>query len=245
MLAHWPAALTRESALPNPPPTAPIHVAIASNRTIKPLPGVRTHRTARLKERVDWLKCPPRVVLEHAAIDVALEKSDVAAMFAVLANVCQTRRTSPSRLLAALATRSPARGHGMLRELLADLTAGACSVLEREYLRLEKAHGLPHPNRQRPTMVNGKRGYLDVPYDEFGLFVELDSRAFHTDPVSRDKDFERDLEHAVTTDALTVRLTYGQVFSRGCRTIRHVATLLERRGWTGQFVTCPKCGPPR
>jgi very-short-patch-repair endonuclease len=83
--------------------------------------------------------------------------------------------------------------------------------------------------------------YRDVPYVEHGLLVELDGRAFHDNAAARDRDAERDLDAHVTHRSTTVRLTYGQVFTQGCRTIRKVATLLERRGWTGPFRRCPDC----
>ncbi|MDO9458389.1 hypothetical protein [Nocardioides sp.] len=44
VLAHWPSALTGLSALPHPPPRAVIDVAIADNRTVKPVDRVRAHR---------------------------------------------------------------------------------------------------------------------------------------------------------------------------------------------------------
>ena len=56
-----------------------------------------------------------------------------------------------------------------------------------------------------------------------------------------DFDAERDLDARVLHEDLTVRLTYGQVFGRGCATVRKVATLLERRGWPGPFVRCEDC----
>jgi hypothetical protein len=73
------------------------------------------------------------------------------------------------------------------------------------------------------------------------LVVELDSRAFHDNAAARDRDAERDLDTRVADETATIRLTYGQVFDRGCETIRKIATLLERRGWTGRFVRCPNC----
>ena len=245
VLACWPAALSHESALPNPPVGPPIHVAIASHRTLDPLPGIVTHRMARLEERVSWVKRPPRVRTEHAALDLALSKPDEAAAFAVLADVCQKRWTGATRIQEALADRGRVLHRQLLADLLADLTQGACSVLEREYLHLERAHGLPRADRQRPTQIQGKRAYLDVPYVAYGVRVELDGRAFHDNAASRDRDFDRDLESAVTSDALTVRVTYGQVLVRGCRTIQHIATLLERRGWPGPFKPCRSCRPPR
>lgn len=238
---HWPAALTRECALPKPPFKASIQVAIAMHRTVRPVRGVIAIRTAQFDERVRWHSSPPSIALEHAAIDVALSKTDLAERFRVLADVCQTRETSADRIAAALGARPRVPERPLLLELLADLAEGACSVLERGYLELERAHGLPAPQRQLPATIDGRRAYRDVPYEEFGVVVELDGKAFHDNAAARDRDFDRDLETAVTSGALTVRLTYGQVFSRGCRTIRHIATLLERRGWTGPFVPCPAC----
>jgi hypothetical protein len=53
---------------------------------------------------------------------------------------------------------------------------------------------------------------------------------------------ERDLDAAV--DRLeTVRLGYGQVIERGCRTAAKVARILRRKGWTGEFVRCPDRPP--
>ncbi len=65
--------------------------------------------------------------------------------------------------------------------------------------------------------------------------------AFHDNAMSRERDAERDLDTLVVDESLTVRLTYGQVFDRGCETIAKVAALLRRRGWPGTFVRCPDC----
>ena len=241
VLYYWPAALARQSDLPRPVVDGPIHVAVAMTRTVKPIPGVVPHRATSFEERVNWVRRPPRIALEHAAIEVAAAQRDVTAMFRVLADTCQTRETTAARIAAALRERRGVPRKAMLLELLVDLEAGACSVLEREYLRLERLHGLPGADRQRPATVGERRAYLDVPYDDYGIDVELDGRAYHDSAERRDGDFERDLENAVHSDTLTVRLTYGQVFRRGCHTIGRIAQLLERRGWTGAFRRCPNC----
>jgi hypothetical protein len=81
----------------------------------------------------------------------------------------------------------------------------------------------------------------DVLYEEFGVVVELDGRAFHDNAAAPDQDAARDLDHAVAAEGVTVRLTYGQVFRDGCVTIHKVAVLLQRRGWAGQLLRCPNC----
>ena len=240
VLASWPAALSHESALPDPP-GRPIHVAVGLGRKPAPIPGVRFHRMAALDDRVQWTRSPPRVRIEHAAIDVAGSKARIDEQFTVFAAVVQSRRTEARRIVDALATRPRVRSRATLMGLLEDLDSGACSVLERGWLDLERRHGLPTADRQRSVDDGPRRAYVDAPYPAYAVRVELDGRAFHDDAESRDADAERDLDARVLHEDLTVRLTYGQVFGRGCATVRKVATLLERRGWPGLFVTCEHC----
>lgn len=83
--------------------------------------------------------------------------------------------------------------------------------------------------------------YRDVEYEAWGLVVELDGRLFHESAQARDLDLDRDLEAAVL-GAETLRISYGQVFDRGCITARKVAAVLGRRGWRSRAVKCPDCG---
>ena len=152
VLHYWPAALTHESALPTPTTSGPVHVAVAADRTVRRVAGVTTHRTAGFDARVQWIKSPPRLAYEHAAIDVASAQSDVTAAFQVLADACQTRETTAAAITETLKARARVRGRALLFELLADPQTGACSVLERGYLDLERRHGLPTVDRRQvPT----------------------------------------------------------------------------------------------
>jgi hypothetical protein len=244
VLACWPAALSHQSALPGGS-DGPVHVAIDMRRTVTPPTGVVVHRMAGFHDRVRWSASPPAVRLEHAAIEVARQQQDVAAMFRVMADAVQCRRTTVEKLRAALRSRSRVPNRGLLMELLDDLATGAAPVLEREYLALERRHGLPTGcppvARQRPVDDGPRLRYQDVRYEELGMVVELDGRAFHDNAEARDADAGRDLDHAVSTDGLTVRLTYGQVFRDGCATVAKIAILLQRRGWTGELSRCPNC----
>ena len=244
--AHWPAALTRESALPDPAPRAPIQVAIDVRRTVQPVDGVVAHRTADFADRVLWLRSPPRIALEHAVIDVAVDADDELRAFRVLAEACRSRETTASRILATLGRRGRVPGRKVLHDLLTDLSEGSCSVLERAYLRrVERPHGLPTGVRQPRADVNGRSVYRDVDYRPYRTCIELDGRAFHDTALARDRDAERDLVAAVEGDAVTVRLTYGLVFGSPCRTAERIAALLMRRGWPGPFVPCPECPAQR
>jgi len=121
--------------------------------------------------------------------------------------------------------------------VLRDLDSGACSVLEQGYLRLvERPHALPTAGRQVSTRSDRGRDYRDVAY-ACGLVVELDGHLFHSSASQRDVDLDRDLDAAVA-GAAAVRLGWGQVFDRGCRTAGKLGSLLVARGWADRPVPC-------
>ncbi|MGV0811762.1 type IV toxin-antitoxin system AbiEi family antitoxin domain-containing protein [Mycolicibacterium boenickei] len=233
-----PAALCFESALGGE--TSPVHVAVARHRTGLTEPaGVRIHHLAHLQERVLWNVGPPRMRYDEAALDVACRASSELETVAVLANACQSRRTTAHRLLKALDSRGRARRRRWLRAVLVDIADGTCSVLEHGYLvRVERPHGLPKATRQKRSASSVGVCYRDAEYGE-QLVVELDGRAFHDSATRRDADFERDLDAAVDGRS-TIRLSYVQVFDRPCQTASKIAQVLQRHGIA---VVGRPCGP--
>jgi hypothetical protein len=221
---------------------AAIHLAVDQNRNVKAIDGYRLHRLAHLEDKVRWNTSPPRMKVEEAALDVAAARPTEFGAIEVLADVCQQRRTTAARMLTALEGRSRLRRRRWLSDVLRDIDAGTCSVLEHGYLdRVERRHGLPAPRRQ--TSARGGRGliYRDVDHDEFGLYIELDGRLFHDTAGQRDRDLDRDLDAAVD-GRRTLRLGWGQVFDRSCRTAGRVGRLLQRGGWDGTPRACgPEC----
>ncbi|OMC40749.1 hypothetical protein A5740_23565 [Mycobacterium sp. GA-1841] len=233
-----PAALCRESALTDE--GAVIHVAVSRDRgVLAEPPGVRIHHLAHLEERVLWHVGPPRLRFEEAALDVAcLARSEFEAI-AVLANACQSRRTTARRLLRALDARQRVRRRRWLRAVIVDIAEGTCSVLEHGYLnRVERAHGLPRATRQKRSTSSMGVSYRDVEYGQ-RLVIELDGLLFHNTASARSRDSERDLDAAVDGRS-TVRLSYRQVFDRPCRTAGKIAQVMRRHGIT---VNGHACGP--
>lgn len=241
VLAAWPAALTGPSALPDVT-TGVVHVAIAHGRTVHVPPGTRLRVARNLASRLEWGRSPPRVTVEHALLDLLSERvvaDDVAGAFHALTQ--SARRTTPTRLLAALEERPRIPGRRMIRGLIRDLRDGACSVLERGFLhQVERAHGLPAAVRQRSSHATGKESLQDLAYPEHGLVLELDGRTFHLGEQS-DVDALRDLSERAVNSTTTVRITYGLVFRSPCRTARLVAMLLQQRGWDGSAHACYRC----
>lgn len=248
VLFHEPAALAGRSALRalvgpswrRYDDSGPIELAVPQPRHVEPQPGYLISRPADFLDRVQWTASPPRLRPEQAGLDVAMEADSQFELIAVLADLCQTRRTTPARLLAALAKRGRARHRSMLKATLQDIADGTCSVLEHGYLdRVERPHGLPIGHRQVFAEL-ARPSFRDVEYD-IGLVVELDGRLFHDTARQRDLDLDRDLATAADGKD-TVRLGWGQVFERPCWTADRIATLLVRRGWRDHASPCgPTC----
>ena len=196
--------------------------------TKRPVGSVTCARVVhRVGRNAGWGAGPDEIVSELEAIGV-------------LAGAAQSRRTTALRLAETLRSRERTPRGRWLAGVLEDVAAGACSVLEHGYLtRVERAHGLPRAERQvRVTATLGVT-YRDAEYDD--LVLELDGRLFHNTARQRDRDFDRDLDVAVD-GRTSVRLGYGQVFDRPCRTAERIALLLTQRGWTGTPVRCgPDC----
>ena len=247
VLYHWPAALCHVSALrlhglgPASASDETIHVAVDATRRPRPRAGIRTHRVRRLGAMLQPSRRPPRVRLEDAVLDVASEARDEAAAVAVLADACQSRRTTAGRLWRRLSARPRLPRRKFLSALLVDVASGAYSVLEHRYLtRVERPHGLPIGRRQRVVRTGRGAAYRDVEYEGLGVVVELDGRLGHELQADRWDDLDRDISSAVNGD-VTLRAGWRQVL-QPCRMAGVVARLLIARGWAGAPVPCgPTC----
>ena len=246
VLFAWPAALWGPSALRavggagrRERDDALIHVAVdrRAGRRTEP-EGVRIHHVSRLAERVQWNASPPRMRLEEAALDVAAAAATDLTAIAVLADACQSRRTTAARLLSALEDRPRIFRRPLLDGALRDVAEGTCSVLEHGYLHLvERPHAFPRARRQARVTASTGVVYRDADYG--AVVLELDGRLFHDTASARDADFERDLD-AATSGAATLRLSYGQVFDRPCSTAAKVARVLNAHGVVFEPT---RCGP--
>jgi hypothetical protein len=248
VLTAWPAALAGASALPELRSNT-VDLVVAHGRKLRVPPWVRVHQRVDLTE-VQWHRSPPVVPHEQAIIDVMSDHvaaGDIAAAFHALAEVAHGRRTTAERILTDLDRRTRVPGRRVIRDLLCDFRDGAHSVLERGYMhRVERAHGLPVPDRQDTSTVTGRRTDSDLHYEEFDLIVELDGATYHAG-AQRDADATRDIAHLASSDTASLRVTYGLVFSDACRTAAWIGQILQRRGWDGAPRRCQRCarGPRR
>ena len=221
----------------------PIHVAIEHPRRGAPLAGVRLHRVRHLEERVQWHRNPPRLRIEEAALDVAGVASSTSDAVAVLAGVVQRRETTAERLLERLAARARTPRGSELREIIGDVASGHHSVLERLLLtRVLRPHGLPLGSAQsRASGGAGHTVWRDRLYEDLGLAIELDGRAWHDSAEAREDDGWRDLD-AAGDGVLTLRLGWPHAEKHPCRTALGLGTVMRQRGWDGRPTSCaPSC----
>jgi hypothetical protein len=195
VLYYSPAALAGPSALRvtagpgwrQHDDAGPIWVAVAAARNVADRPGYRIRWLTGFEHQVLEHTHPPRMRFDEACLDVVVATKSPLDRIQLLAQACQSRRTTPERLLAAMAGRSRVPGRRWLERVLNDIATGTGSVLEHGYLtKVERPHGLPPAFRQRPARSSAGRVYRDVAYETFGQIVELDGRLFHDTPTARE-----------------------------------------------------------
>jgi hypothetical protein len=231
-------ALWLAAALDRPP--AVIQVAVSASRRVRPQAGFTLHLSRDLPAKRHPAAQPPRTRLEDAVLDVADDHTDAEDVLTLVFRVTQRRLTTATRLRSALARRSRHRWRMLLTEVLVEVDDGVASTLERRYARdVEKVHGLPRGQRNRPEpRPDGRPGtrYRDVRYVEWHTVAELDGRGAHPGELAF-RDLRRD--NAATVHGDTV-LRYGwhDVAVRPCAAAAQVATVLRAQGWRGTPHPC-------
>ena len=111
---------------------------------------------------------------------------------AMIDSAVRLRVSSPVVLLRRL-TALRRRGRAGVRQverLLVD--AGGESLLERQFLKLVRAAGLPRPITQARIAAHGQQvARVDFLYAEHALVVEVSGRVGHSSPADRARDAQR------------------------------------------------------
>ena len=151
-----------------PPP----EVLCPTERRVK---GVRTRRARRIDRRdVTRQRAIPITTVPRTLVDLAAVLAEDE-----LARACHEagvrHRTTPAQVQAVLDRRPNAAGARKLKRVMTGETRVTLSKLERAFLDLLRAEGLPIPETNRRA---GTRR-VDCRWPEHKLTVELDSYAFH------------------------------------------------------------------
>ena len=216
-----------------------VHLTVPYSQRLQPVPGMVIHRSSRSMAFKQQRPLPPQTATEETVLDLADAAASFDTVVWLVARACQRGLTTPFLLADSLQLRARARWRGELRQALLDVAEGVHSPLEYRYLHgVERAHGLPCPDRQAEADRHPGRIFRDIHYRKYRVAVELDGTASHPDE-QRWQDKRRD--NAAAADGIfTLRYGWADVTERPCETAREIARVLARGGWPG---TLRRCGP--
>ena len=223
-------------------PTNPIHVTVPRQRHVVAVSGVSLHRSDRVVEAVQGNVYPPRTRIEETVLDLTQAADSFDDVCGWVTRAIARNLTDETRLRQAMTVRPRLRWRADLHELIGAAQSGDHSVLEFRYHRdVERAHGLPESSRQVPfTKPDGRRGFRDRVYTDYGVVVELDGRLAH--PAENQwKDKARD-NAAAAEGQQSLRYDWINVRWKACATAAEVARVLRLHGWDGHSKRCsPGC----
>jgi hypothetical protein len=223
-------------------PVNPIHVTVPHHRHIVATKGVRLHRSDRVVGAVQSGARPPRTTVEETVLDLSQTAKSFDDVCGWVTRAVARELTDEARLQVAMAKRGRLRWRADLLEVIEAAMTGDHSVLEYRYHRdVERAHGLPEPERQVAFIAkDGRRGRRDRVYQEYSVVVELDGRLAHPEE-NRWKDKARD-NAAAATGEQSLRYDWAAVTQRPCATAAEVIGVLRNHGWQGRPKPCsPAC----
>ncbi|GEN81189.1 type IV toxin-antitoxin system AbiEi family antitoxin domain-containing protein [Actinotalea fermentans] len=234
-LSHEAAAM-RHEFIASPP--RQVDLTIPARRRVMPSPGLTIHLRAPGPRAAGR---PLTTVRGDTVVDLV---ASAACADDAVGWVCAASRAGVSRaeILDAADVRGRFRNSGLLREIVAEVTVGIESPLERRYHRdVERRHRLPPARLQVREVVRGLWIRADAVYDEYGLRAELDGNVGH--PGGRtDDDTWRDNAVMLATGDRTLRYRWRHVAVTPCETAAQVAAALRRGGWPGTPRPCsPTC----
>jgi very-short-patch-repair endonuclease len=218
-----------------------IHITVPDPQHWRAMPGLVVHRSTRSIGIKQQRGLPPQTMTEETVLDLVQDMASFDDVISLLARACQGRLTTPFLLDDTLSTRAKMRWRTQIRQALRDVEEGVHSSLEYRYRHdVERAHGLPRPDRQAEAVQRGARIFRDIYYRAYRLAVELDGTACHPDE-QRWQDKRRD--NAAAADGIfTLRYGWADVTERPCQTAREIATVLANGGWRGPLRRCgPAC----
>ena len=200
-----------------------------------------TGRTGR-SEAVQGNVYPPRTRVEETVLDLTQAADSFDDVCGWVTRAIARNLTDETRLRQAMTVRPRLRWRADLHELIGAAQSGDHSVLEFRYHRdVERAHGLPESSRQVPfTKPDGRRGFRDRVYTDYGVVVELDGRLAHP-AENKWQDKARD-NAAAAEGQQSLRYDWINVRWKACATAAEVARVLRLHGWDGHPKPCsPGC----
>lgn len=181
-----------------------IDVSVPSH-VVRNRPGIKLHRRAELRPRfVSGIPVgdPISILIDLGAVLPTEELEDA------LNEADRLGLVLTDQLRIALDPQARRPGLGRLRRMLdAQTFTKAQTKLERRFLPIAHAAGLPQPG----TQIRLNRYRVDFHWPELGLVVETDSLTHHRTASQQAVDIRRDQAH-IRTGLRSLRFTAAQVF---------------------------------
>jgi hypothetical protein len=136
----------------------------------------------------------------RACLDGARRLHSIAEITELIADTVQRGLCTPAQLAAELREGSQ-RGSAAPRRVLADISDGIRSTAERDAKRLLKRSGLPEPwwNVEVRDSSGRLLGISDAWFDEVALTWEINSYAWHLNPLAYAREVTRTAEMAAAS----------------------------------------------
>jgi hypothetical protein len=232
-------------------PDRDIHVTVPATRSVEAVPGVVIHRSRRAFQLVLADAALPYTSVEETVLDMVDESEtfdDMCGWVTRALNRPPTealKRAAAVKLRHAMARRGRLRWRSVLDAMIHATITGDQSVLEHRYERdVERAHGLPEPDRQAPfTKADGTDGFRDRAYPDYRVVIELDGLLYHL-PENVWDDKDRD-NAAIEAGDEPLRYGWKHVAQQPCVTAIQVGRVLSANGWPGQLTPCSVHCPVR
>ena len=217
------AALSRHGV--RVPRTSVVDVLVPASRTRQGASFAQIHRTTLMPRRVCYSGPIYYTLAPRAVADAARWLTDARAVRGIVADAVQRGICPLNRLTEELAAGSM-RGSAAFRQALAEVTAGARSVVEGDFVRLIKRARLPEP-MLNPRLYAGDT-FIAAPdcwWPRAGLAAEVDSREWHLSPADWARTMAR--HRRMTGYGITVlHFTPGQIARDRTGVIRDLAAAL-------------------
>lgn len=212
---------------------AATYLLLPHGRQLTGSAGVVVHRSGLLGEAdVHPVRRPRRTRLPRSLVDAAAWATSDDRARAILAAGVQQRLVRVGDLAAVVVRLPRMPRRRVIVATLHDVAGGAQALSEIDFLALARTYRLPPPDRQVLRRDSrGRRRWLDVCWDRYGIVVEIDGM-WHMDAAQWWADLRRDNELTVGGE-LVLRYPAYVVREAPDVVAAQVRARLRSRGWTG------------
>lgn len=204
------------------------HITVPHGMPKASVAFVAVHQSAATLGRrlVNGLPCTN---VSRTVVDIACNMRRLNDVRALVADSVQRGLTTIAALERAVA-RAPRHCPAQLRQAVEEVSVGARSAGEAEFLQLIRSAGLPMPQLNAPIAVDGRRFRVDALWSDCKVVVEIDGRAWHVQAGRWENDLQRqNLLHAA--GYVIVRFPMRRLYEDPVGVIDELRAVLIARGW--------------